>query len=318
MNTVLPAAIRRLLVCFVLGAAIWTAGGLPASAGADPSRQAEIEKENQAAWDAAIKAAVAGPTSIKLGDQGTLQVPKGAYFIPKSEANRVLRSMGNSDDDNRFGMVAGAYKKKIWFAPITFIDEGYVKDDDAKSWNADDLLQKLHDGTDAQNKDRSARGFPTVQLLGWIEEPRYDAAAHRLVWSTDTVQEGDGAADHTVNYNTYVLGREGYFSLDFVTSKSLIEEEKPIAAMILAGISFGQGKRYEDFDASTDKIAAYGLAALVGGVVLKKAGLLALGAAVVVKFAKLILIAVLGAFAAVRRFFQRKPKPVPEARVDPS
>ena len=50
-----------------------------------------------------------------------------------------------------------------------------------------------------------------------------------------------------------------------------------------APAEFNQGKRYGDFDSTTDKVAAYGLAALVAGVVVKKLGLLALLAATAVK-----------------------------------
>lgn len=68
------------------------------------------------------------------------------------------------------------------------------------------------------------------------------------------------------------------------------------------------GKRYEDFSATTDRIAEYGLAALIGGIAVKKLGLFALLAATVLKFAKVIFVgaAVLG--AGVMRFFRRKPR----------
>src|SRR5215470_472560 len=46
-----------------------------------------------------------------------------------------------------------------------------IKDDDAKEWNADELLQNLKDGTSESNKDRVARGFPELEVLGWVEKP---------------------------------------------------------------------------------------------------------------------------------------------------
>lgn len=52
-------------------------------------------------------------------------------------------------------------------------------------------------------------------------------------------------------------------------------------------------------------MAEYGLAALVAGVAAKKLGFFALAAAFVVKFAKVILLAVAGFGATVARFFKR-------------
>ena len=70
-------------------------------------------------------------------------------------------------------------------------------------------------------------------------------------------------------------------------------------------MNFNSGKRYGDFNSSTDKVAAYGLAALVAGVAAKKLGLLALIVAGVVKFAKVLLVAIAAAFAAFRKWFRR-------------
>jgi uncharacterized membrane-anchored protein len=111
----------------------------------------------------------------------------------------------------------------------------------------------------------------------------------------------------TVNYNTYLLGRDGYFTLDFITGADLIETEKATARKLLANLSFAPGKRYEDFNSSTDKIAAYGIAALVGGLVAKKLGLLALTGVFVVKFAKVIALAAAGVVAGVNKWFRRRP-----------
>ncbi|MFC5324528.1 DUF2167 domain-containing protein [Bradyrhizobium oligotrophicum] len=76
----------------------------------------------------------------------------------------------------------------------------------------------------------------------------------------------------------------------------------------MSDLAYNAGKRYEDFSASTDRIAEYGLLALVGGVAAKKLGLLALAGAFVLKFAKIIIFAVVGFGAAVMNFFRRKPR----------
>jgi uncharacterized membrane-anchored protein len=80
--------------------------------------------------------------------------------------------------------------------------------------------------------------------------------------------------------------------MDLVTTTSTVSTDKQAANELLAAVSFNDGKRYENFNSSTDKIAAYGLAALVGGIAIKKLGLLAIIGAFVLKFAKIIAIAV--------------------------
>ena len=42
---------------------------------------------------------------------------------------------------------------------VRFEKSGYVKDDDAKDWNADDLLKSLKEGTEASNDERRQRRY---------------------------------------------------------------------------------------------------------------------------------------------------------------
>jgi uncharacterized membrane-anchored protein len=283
---------------------------LSAFAQAAPSSEASREAELTAAWQAAGKAGNAGPNDIVLIDQATLKLPAGYFFVPNAEGARVLRALGNVVNDSSFvGLVVGTHRDDQWVVVIRYIKEGYIKDDDAKNWNADELLNNIRDGVEQSNKDRSSRGFPELQVIGWVEPPAYDAGAHRLVWSLlGKDKDQPDNAPKNINYNTYALGRDGYFSLNLLSGSERIASEKAVAHELLADLSYNAGKRYEDFSATTDRIAAYGLAALVGGIAVKKLGLLAVLAAVVLKFAKVILIgaAVLG--AGVMRFFRRKPR----------
>ena len=75
--------------------------------------------------------------------------------------------------------------------------------------------------------------------------------------------------------------------------------------MLLGALNFNDGKRYADFNAKTDHVAEYGLAALVVGVAAKKLGLLAVGLAFFAKFAKLGLLLLAGGGAAIMKFFRR-------------
>jgi uncharacterized membrane-anchored protein len=261
----------------------------------------------QAARDAAARAMVRGPAPVALRDQGNLQLPEHFGFIPQKEAGAVMRLMGNTTSADFIGLIVPLGEHAGgWFVSLRYDAEGYIKDDDAKHWDADGLLKTLKEGTEAANADREREGVPPIEVTRWIEVPAYDSAAHRLVWSAEARLKNGTDPDPGVNYNTYVLGREGYISLDLVTSLSTIEQDKPVARQLLAAIDFKDGKRYGDFNASTDKVAAYGLAALIAGVAAKKLGLLALFAATIVKAWKLIAVSVAMFGAGVARWFRAR------------
>lgn len=276
--------------------------GWAAAPGPDAHQQAAI-----AAKDAATKAMVRGPASVTLRDQGVLKLPERFGYIPQKEAAAVLRAMGNRTGPDLIGLIVPLQEGGgDWFVSLRYSSAGYIKDDDAKHWDADGLLKTLKEGTEAANEDRQREGVPPVTVTRWIEVPAYDAASHRLVWSAEVRLKNGADPDPGVNYNTYVLGREGYISLDLVTSVSRVERDKPIARQLLSDIDFNNGKRYADFNSSTDKVAAYGLAALIAGVAAKKLGLLALIAASAVKFWKLIAVACAMFGATVARWFKSR------------
>jgi uncharacterized membrane-anchored protein len=292
------------------GIALFAAlGSLNAFAQSTPPSEASREAELDASWQAAAKAGTRGPSDVALIDQALLKLPANYFFIPKAEGARVLRALGNVvNDTSLMGLVVGQRQGDRWIVVIRYAKEGYIKDDDAKNWNAAELLQNIRDGVDATNKDRAARGFPEMQVIGWVEPPAYDAASHRLVWSVlaKDKDQPDGAPKN-INYNTYALGRDGYFSLNLLSSSDRIANEKSAAHELLADLSYNAGKRYEDFSATTDRIAEYGIAALIGGIAVKKLGLLALAGAFALKFAKLILFGVAAVGAVVMKLFRRKP-----------
>ena len=275
---------------------------------APTSREAR-EAEQRAAWQAAAAVATRGPADVTLLDQAVLKLPARYVFVPKAEAARIMRALGNTINEAAFvGIVVHAGDDDQWIVVVRHIKEGYIKDDDAKNWNRDELLKNLKEGTEEANQDRRARGFAELEVLGWVEPPAYDAQTHRLVWSLSSKTKGEPDAQvKGINYNTYALGRDGYFSLNLLTNSSRIGRDKTVAHELLADLGYNSGKRYEDFNSSTDHIAEYGLAALIGGIAAKKLGLLALIGVFVLKFAKVIAIGALALGAGVLKFFRRKP-----------
>jgi uncharacterized membrane-anchored protein len=277
------------------------AGALAAaslSVHAQPTEAARAEYE--AAARAANEAALPGPGDVKLADQAVLRLPRGFTYIPAAESGRLLAAMGNRVGDGLLGIVVSPTPQTGWFVVMRFTKSGYIKDDDAKEWKVDELLSGLRAGTEEGNKERRTRGINEIEIVGWVEAPKYDAVTHRLVWSLESKEKGATAGgERGVNYNTYALGREGYISMNLVTGMKEIQAEKPIAHELLASLEYNSGKRYSDFNSATDHVAEYGLAALVGGFAAKKLGLLALLAAFFLKFWKLIVVGVVAIGALV-------------------
>ncbi|MGC4060900.1 MAG: DUF2167 domain-containing protein [Aquabacterium sp.] len=284
-----------------------------ASAADTPPPEAQ-KMDRQAAMTAALKAMEAsqikGPADIKLRDQATLKLPAGYVWVPEPAAGQFMKAVGNHPDDRELGLVLPQSESEGWMVVATYEASGYIKDDDAKHWNVDDMFKRLKEGTEAANEERRAQGFQELEIVGWVEKPTYTADTHRLIWSMSARHKGagndtGGDAGTSINYNTYALGRDGYITLNLITGLDNIGADKRHAQTLLSALNYNEGKRYADYNASTDKTAEYGLAALVGGLAAKKLGLFALAAGFFAKFAKVIVLAGAGVAAAVRKVFKK-------------
>ena len=287
--------LRILLIALALSAAAHAADPAAAPDARQTARQQAVAN--------AKAALIKGPSEVTLRDQATLALPAGFGFVPQQPAAALMRAMGNTTGNDFLGIIV-PQDGPHWFVSVHYEGSGYIKDDDAQHWDADKLLQSLKDGTEAANAARVQAGAPALIVTRWIESPQYESDSHRLVWSAEARRKDGAGGDPTVNYNTYLLGREGFVSLNLITSASAVDEDKSAARELLAAVNFNSGKRYGDFNSSTDKVAAYGLAALVAGVAAKKLGLLALLAAMAVKFAKIIAVAVAAFFVAIKRWLK--------------
>jgi uncharacterized membrane-anchored protein len=283
---------------------------------ATPASTARSQREADA--EAALRAVKAsqipGPTDIVLRDQATLKLPAGYLWVPEPAASQLMRAMGNHPDERLLGLVFPQSDEQGWMAVARYEPSGHIPEDDAEHWDVDGLYNGLKEGTESGNEERRQKGFPELDIGGWVEKPAYDAASHRLVWSLSVRHKGAAAnAPTSINYNTYALGREGYVTLNLITDLKDIAQDKRHAQALLSALSFSEGKRYADFNASTDKVAEYGLAALVGGLAAKKIGLFALAAGFMAKFAKVIAVVAFGGWAVFKRFFKRGKAQDPQA-----
>jgi uncharacterized membrane-anchored protein len=207
-----------------------------------------------------------------------------------------MTQMGNLGNDNLLGIVVASdlqdenqdpnqnQEDDSYLIVVSYDEEGYIKDDE--NLDSDEILKAIRDGEEEYNKERKEAGFPPIHADGWQEQPHYDKAKHQVIWGLAIRSENDTS----VNYNTRVLGRKGYVSVNLVTSTAALQKHKPAASAILSGTTFGSGSRYEDFDEKSDKVAEYGLTGLVlGGVGLGVAKLVKIG--LLAKFGKVLLAA---------------------------
>ncbi len=193
-----------------------------------------------------------------------------------------------------------------WGVIITYNEDGHVKDDDADSIKYDELLKDMQESTQAGNEERKKLGYDAMTLVGWAESPRYDKASHKFYWAKELAVEKDSR--HSLNYNLRVLGRKGVLVLNAVAGMNQIGQVKTGMKDVVAFTEFTKGNGYSDFDGSTDKVAEYGLAALVAGGVAAKLGFFGKLLALLLVAKKLVLVGLVAIGGAVAKLFGRKKK----------
>jgi len=233
-------------------------------------------------------------------------------FLDAADAQKVLSELwGNPPDDKVLGMLVPVAAplsdpKKSWAVVITYKNEGYVSDKDAAGIDYDAMLKEMQEGTAEANAERKRLGYPEVQLIGWATKPHYDASTNKLYWAKELAF--DGGREHALNYDIRVLGRGGYLSLNAVAGMNQLHQIEGEMQKVLALTEFDAGQRYGDFNASTDKVAAYGIAALVAGAIAAKAGLFAKLFVLLLAFKKFAIVGFIAVAAAVRKFFARSSR----------
>jgi uncharacterized membrane-anchored protein len=262
-----------------------------------------------------------GPAKISLGHKLTLDLPETDVFLDAVQGANVLAKMGRFHTESLCGLVVSKDEKAEWLVVIDYDEAGYVKDNE--KIDAEELLKSLRQGQEEVNKERVEQGFPVLQLEGWSEPPHYDRVRHHLVWGLKVKGRGT-----SINYNTRILGRRGFVSLNLVTAPDAVATDKAEAARLLSATTFESGARYEDFQSKTDKVAEYGLTGLIGlgvgaaALKIAKIGLLAkfgkviLGLLIAGK--KLVVLLFLGIAGFVRRLFGRGEKKTTTRPVPPS
>ena len=246
------------------------------------------------------------------GGLATLELTDTFRYLTPHDAKRLLEEgWGNppNPEDSTLGMIVPAsvdpLTREGWGVLITYNDDGHVSDDDAAKIDYADLLKQMKDALAEVNTERTKQGYPSLTLAGWAEPPHYDAASHKMYWAKDLIV-GDNQ-EHTLNYFVRVLGRQGVLELNAIASMEQLPMIRESMKQVEAFSDFTEGNRYAQFNSSTDKLAAYGLAALVAGGIAAKTGLLAKLFAIVLALKKFILIGLAAVAGFFGKFFRKKP-----------
>lgn len=246
--------------------------------------------------------------------KASLQLGPGYGFLPAQDAQRVLTQLWNNPPQpGVLGMIMPSSNPRIlldpgsWVVVVSYVDDGHVADKDAASIDYADLLKQMQKGTEESNAKRIKQGYPAIELLGWATPPHYDASSHKLYWARDLkFSKADGALEgESLNYDIRVLGRSGYLSLNAVARVDQLGKVQADMPRVLAMTGFDAGNRYDDFDSKTDKLATYGIAALVAGGIAAKAGLFAKLGLLLLALKKFVILGIAAIGAMFRKLFNR-------------
>ncbi len=213
------------------------------------------------------------------GNLATLNLPDNMVFLDGDDAERVLvQAWGNPPDEKPpLGMIlpkgVSPLAEESWAVTVEYEESGYVSDEDAADIDYNDMLKDLQQSAEEDNKWRAENGYEPVSIVGWASAPHYDAEGKKLHWAKE-VQFGD-SDEHTLNYNIRVLGRKGVLVLNFIAGMHQLPQIEQNVPAVLAMTDFNDGNRYADFNPDLDKVAAYGLGALIAGKAAAKVGLFA-------------------------------------------
>jgi uncharacterized membrane-anchored protein len=272
------------------------------AAEAEASDESELSPAEQAYYKAVESLNwVRGPTTVEVPGKAKLVIPDGYAFLDRADTSKYLELNQNVPTGNE---VMVGPKDHHWVAYLSFSDEGYVKDDE--KIDADQLLKTLQSGDKRENEERRRRGWAELHVVGWAVPPAYNSANKRLEWATLLESRGR----RNVNFSTKVLGRRGHTSVILVSGVDELAAARPELERVLGGYSFDAGETYAEW-VPGDKVAEYGLAALVVGgaaAIATKKGLWAVLGAFLLKGWKLLAIGGVAAAAIGRKFLGKKTR----------
>ena len=234
-----------------------------------------------------------GPVTAPIGGSlAQIEVPEGFVFLDKENTETLLELLENPLTGEEVATLASASDDEQWFLFFEWSPIGWVDDSDKDDLDAKAMLKAIMKGTEQANEERRKRGWTTMQIDGWLEEPHYDEVTNNLTWAIN----GRSETDLVINRLVKLLGRRGVMTVTLVAGPEEYGMASKASDTLLSGFSFQPGSRYAEYLPGTDTVAKVGLTALVVGgaaAALAKSGFLArfwkilvVGAAAVVAWLK--------------------------------
>jgi uncharacterized membrane-anchored protein len=251
---------------------------------------------------------LSGPSKGRLGDIGEIDVPKGCGLTQEKGATTYLELTENIPDGDEVGLLRcedGNNAEQHWFVIYTYDESGYVKDDEKGHLDPNAILASMRKATDESNLERKKRGWDAMHIDGWVRAPYYDETTHNLTWS---LKGGDSDGGTVVNESVRLLGRGGVLEAELVLNPEQVSSVAPAFDKIMLSTSFVPGSRYSEWK-SGDKVAAFGLTALIAGgagAVAMKSGLFAKLGAAIAGLWKLIAAGFLVLSTKIKSLFRRR------------
>jgi uncharacterized membrane-anchored protein len=260
-----------------------------------------------------------GPATGRLGKEAELQVAEGCRFTESKGARTFMEITENPPSGAEVGLLlcetapeGNPAAAETWFVVFEFDPSGYVKDDEKATLDGDAILATLREGQEGGNEERRRRGWVELTIDGWIKSPYYDERTNNLTWAVSVSAEGDT----TVNHSVRLLGRGGVMKADLVTGTGAFGLALPKFDEVIAGTTFVPGRTYAEWREG-DKVAAYGLTALVAGgagAAALKLGLFGKLWKVLAAGAKFIIVGLIAVGAWLKSLFSRRSTAASGAR----
>lgn len=241
-----------------------------------------------------------GPNTQSIDGKATLNVPEKYLFLDKGETKKYseLNHNPGSGTDSLFT------NGDTWEAYLQFDPIGYVKDNE--TIDPDELLKEYKKAVIVGNDYRKEKGWAALDVEGWFFKPQYDKEKKLLEWAF--LLKDSSTQQPVVNYYTKVLGRTGAISIALVAKPENMSVAITDFKNKLNGFEFNQGEKYTEFREG-DKVAEYGLAALIVGGAAAVASNKGFFSVILAFFAgawKFIIVAFAGGFAWFKSIFSKK------------
>jgi len=285
-------------------------GGVVGGIEGDAVADAELPPEIKALLELEASLTYERGDVVLGGGKAVLHVPESFGYLDPAETDRVLQSWGNPPDPNTWGMLAptgvSLLAEESWAVIVSYSDDGHIADDDAAEIDYTEVLTDMQAGAAEESAARVKAGLTGVRIVGWAEPPHHDPATHKIYWAKELDFGEDG---HTLNYAIRALGRTGVLEFNAVAPMAQLPAIKAPMEQILGFAEFTAGNRYEEFDASVDHTAEYGLAALVAGGVAAKTGVFKGLLLMLLASKKFVVMGFVALMAGIKSFFGKKDEP---------